>query len=59
MTTSNPCEMYNMCLLVSTIIYTYRVQYTTIYDDMDYEIAIKGVVIATDKNIAYDDPITG
>ena len=31
---------------------------TTIYD-MDYEIAIKGVVIATDKNIAYDDPITG
>ena len=31
---------------------------TTIYD-MDYEIAIKGIVIATDKNIAYDDPITG
>ena len=34
---------------------------TTIYD-MDYQIAIEGVIIATDKNIAYDDPcqpITG
>ena len=32
---------------------------TTIYDDLDYEITVKGVDIATDKNIAYDDPITG
>ena len=31
---------------------------TTIYDDMDYEIA-KVAVIATNKNIAYTDTVMG